>query len=525
MNWKKAAFFSLLIVLLSAILTASQRDLFVGDETKYGEIMKEMHASGSLFVPVLNGEPYSHKPPIHFWIVYFLSSLLGPRSIWPFVLPSIVSLVGLFFVCRSLGRRLFDPETAACGSFLLCCSYLVWGTTQTGRMDVLFVALLSLAMLFLWKGMTERPSMIVAAGVVVGIASLVKGPMAQVLSILMFVVVSIVYRRKLRAWDALGLLLALATPLLWLVPATLQRGESYLQELLVKQSMGRAIHAWVHREPIWFYLGRYPASFFPWFAALPFAVVYVFRNREDSARKPRLFCVIWILVVFGAFSALSSKLDIYMLPAIPPAVLLLASFVVEFPGLESRGAMLASRWVMALLVLAGVGGAIAAPWFLRPPDGILFPLLTVRAVALLVAAVAGAVLLWSVRRPTLDVAIVGLGFAALTPLFLLAACLVSPLNRIASSRTLIESLGRQESDGRRIALYQCPFLWSRDLPSSYEQVHYIGRNGLREWAGSLPSTVATRAGRAGEVGLLDEKYKRVETVRMIGKEFDVYRLR
>ncbi|HVT04130.1 MAG TPA: glycosyltransferase family 39 protein [Thermoanaerobaculia bacterium] len=524
MNWKRAAAVSLLLVVLSAILTATQRDLFVGDETKYGEIVREMRASHSIFVPILNGEPYSHKPPIHFWMIYALTGLIGAHSIWPFVLPSILAVILLFLICRVLGRELFGPETGDCAAFLLSCSYLVWSLTQTGRMDVLFVALISLGMLFLWKSY-DRPSMIIVTGLIVGIASLVKGPMAQVLTILMFAASSIAFRRRPRWHDAIGLLVALLTPLLWLVPATLQRGESYLQELLVKQSLGRAVHAWVHREPVWFYLGRYPASFFPWFATLPFAIAFIFRNREDTARKARLFCLLWILVVMGAFSALSSKLDIYMLPAIPAAALLLASFVVQFPGLESRAALTATRCVTALLLIAGLAGIFAAPLLLHSPEGGLFPIFRVRALCLIMAIVAGVALLWSVRRPALDVAVTGLGFAALTPLFLLAALLTPSLNRVASSTTLVEALSRQEGDGKRIALYQCPFLWSRTLPESYDDVHYIGRNGLQEWAGPLPRIVAVRAGREGEVPLLPQRYVRVDRVRMIGKDFDVYRLR
>lgn len=513
------------MVVVSAILTASQRDLFVGDETKYGEVVREMRASHSFLVPVLNGEPYSHKPPIHFWTVYALSAVLGANSIWPFVLPSILSLIMLFFICRALGSELFDSQTGYCASFLLSSSYLIWVCSQTGRMDVLFVAILSLAMLYLWKAMQGHGSAIAIAGLLVGVASLVKGPMAQVLSILMFTVSSVAFRRRPRWGDLTGLLLALVIPLLWLVPATLQRGQSYLEELLVKQSLGRAVHAWVHREPVWFYLGRYPASFFPWFATLPFVVAFTFRNREDPFRRARLFCLLWALVVLTSFSALSSKLDIYMLPAIPAVALLLGSFIVQFPGLESRGALIATRLVLLLLLLAGLAGIFAAPLMMGSPEGALFPITRVRVLCVILAGAAAASVVWSIRRPALDVAVAGLGLTSLTPLFLLAALLTPSLNRVASSTTLIEALSRQEGNGPDIALYQCPFLWSRRLPQSYENVHYIGRKGLLEWVGALPHVVATRAGREGELSLLTQRYVRVERIRMIGKDFDVYRLR
>jgi len=76
MDRRRALTIATFLVALSPLFSPAGRDLFVGDETKYSEIIREMRSSHSFFVPVLNGAPYSHKPPVHFWLIFLLSKFL-----------------------------------------------------------------------------------------------------------------------------------------------------------------------------------------------------------------------------------------------------------------------------------------------------------------------------------------------------------------------------------------------------------------------------------------------------------------
>src|SRR5689334_23578263 len=95
---RHALWIALGVVIISALVSPPGRDLFCGDETKYSEVIREMRATGSWFLPPLEGVPFTHKPPLHFWIVGALTYLFGTYSIWPFVLPSLIAfglLIGL----------------------------------------------------------------------------------------------------------------------------------------------------------------------------------------------------------------------------------------------------------------------------------------------------------------------------------------------------------------------------------------------------------------------------------------------
>src|SRR5881275_519200 len=110
-------------VALSTFITPVRRDLFVGDETKYAQVIREMRASGAFFLPTLGGQPFTHKPPIHFWLIDLLTFPLGLYSMWAFVLPSLVAFALLLWLLWRRGGPL--------AAFVCATSLLVWGSAQT----------------------------------------------------------------------------------------------------------------------------------------------------------------------------------------------------------------------------------------------------------------------------------------------------------------------------------------------------------------------------------------------------------
>ena len=117
-------------------------------------------------------------------------------------------------------------------------------------------------------------------------------------------------------------------PLLWLVPAMLLGGRAYTHDVIVKQTVGRAVASWVHNAPPWFYVIHLPASLFPWFFLAVAAVIALWRTQR--------FLVNWILAVLVPYSVMSSKLDVYMMAMIPPVALLIAEYVPRERGRLAR---------------------------------------------------------------------------------------------------------------------------------------------------------------------------------------------
>lgn len=528
------------LLILTALAAATiflspwQRDLYIGDEVRYGQVIREMRAGGSLLVPHLNGEPYSHKPPVHFWIIYGLTYFCSENSIWPYVLPSQFAFLLLLFVVRKLGTELGGEGAGDLAMFLMATFYLSWGLAQTARMDIQFVLMISIAVLLLHRFLTRggrRELLLTAASV--GIAILIKGPMAFVI-----VAVLLLLERIRRGalppgpyW--LAFLLMAGIPLAWLVPAMLSGGWSYAREILIEQNAGRAISSWTHSEPPWFYLLHAPGTFFPWFALILGSLLAILRpgpvtsdvRREDGQR----FCVRWLLAVVVPFSLISGKLDVYMLPACVPLAVLMAGFIsTHEEGPWSGFSLVGNRITMALIGMLGIAGLATIPHVpLDFPDHRLFtsPRVSGLFIMMVAASFAGLLATWGIRNRPLLRSSVALALVALAPMIYVVTLLIPVVNEFGSTEALVRALERQPARGSEIVLFRSPYLWSRRMPASLAGSRHVGEDDLDEAWARPPAVVVVQGDRAHLLGERLSPYVRVDRVRIKAKDFDVYRHR
>ena len=491
----RATVVALALVTASVFLSPIRRELYVGDETKYSQVVREMR-EGAFFLPTLEGSPFTHKPPLHFWIIDLLTYPFGVYSIWPFVIPSLIAFVFLLW----LMRKMEGPLAAfVCGTALL-----VWGSAQTARMDVSFTALLVLAAWMVRRSFDGERTL-VWAGVATGIATLVKGPMAPVIVGCLFAFEAIRRRRVPRAGLALAILAMIVIPLLWLGPALLVGGESFWREIFFKQTVGRAVGSWVHRSPPWFYVVRAPLTLAPWFFLLVAALVAIYKRNDERAK----FSVSWILAVLVPYSLLSSKLDVYMMAMIPPVALVIARFADVEDGWTRWGKN--ANALMAILFLAiGIAGLFVRHELATLPVRMLFVVLAVAAIHALIVAIRG-------RLATSTLA---LGFVPLAALTYAAIFLVPLANEMASTKPLVRALVRQNVPPQQIALFVCPHLWTRGMPPDLARAEHMNEEELRR---SSPRLIVARRKDAHKIEDVLRGYRRIDELQMIGKWFDVYR--
>jgi 4-amino-4-deoxy-L-arabinose transferase-like glycosyltransferase len=513
----------LFLVVASTFFSPGQRDLFVGDETKYGQILWEMRAHHALLVPQLEGRPYSHKPPLHFWMVYALTYLFGISSTWAFVLPSLLAFIAMLLLIRKMAVELFGG-TGLLAALIFSTFNLAWGLGQTARMDMTFAVLTTAAILHLWRFLTTgQPRNLILVGLLVGIAIMIKGPMSFIIVILLLIIEKVRRRRagsvpaspRPRVPASLSyiaaLVLAAGIPLAWLIPALRAGGEHYAQEIVVEQNLGRAFSSWVHREPPWWYLQRFPATFFPWFflAIVTIIAIYKTPSEESERRQAERFCMSWFLAVLIPFSAISGKLDVYMLPAMIPIAILGGHFVHSIR--ESRWTRLATTGnvvIIALVALLGIAVPLAAPLFHAevPELDVL-----ARSVALLAWSSAGLALgillalmaFW--KRETwqwqqrLFWSTVAVAVVTIFPQIFVITALLPAVNEMVSTRPLVRALRQQSVEGPEVGLWRTPHLWTRDMPESYRRVEFMGSDRLQQ-PGPKPLVIVTRAERAHHLG-------------------------
>ena len=497
--------FALAIVLLSTLLTPFRRELFVGDETKYSEVVREMRATGAFLLPTLNGTPFTHKPPIHFWLLDLLTIPFGVYSLWPFVIPSLLAFAALLWLMHRMG--------GAVAAFVCGTSILVWGSAQTARMDVEFTLFITLGAWMLQRFFDDDDfRALLIAAVSLAVATLIKGPMAPVIAIMLFLF-EWWRRKRVPRGNYLPAVAALVViPLLWVVPAMIRGGSTYRHDIVVKQTVGRAFGAWVHQSPPWYYLAHSPAFLFPWFLLL---VVALLRRGHDGFHRN------WLLAVLVPYSLMSSKLDVYMMALVPPAALLIAQLVRSDDARDVRRGRIANMVMLLLFALVGVAGLLIQPRQLKE-GGELLARGDVRLMfgVLLAAAVIAVVV--ALRDRALTGSTYAVGLVPLAMLIYVAAALMPLVNDLASSRPLVVALTKQQVAPEQVALYACPHLWSRDMSPALERVHYVDAKTLLN-AAYQPELIATSRKHAVEIAPALARYRKVDQLQLIGKWFDVYR--
>ena len=129
--------------LVSYILPLGVRDLLAPDETRYGEIPREMIVGGDWVVPHLNGLRYFEKPPLGYWL-HAGSILLFGENNFAVRLPSAMA-VGLsamliyLLVSRMYRKRNEERDlTAILSSLVFLTCFEVFAVGNIAVLDSLF---------------------------------------------------------------------------------------------------------------------------------------------------------------------------------------------------------------------------------------------------------------------------------------------------------------------------------------------------------------------------------------------------
>lgn len=365
----------LLVLYAAAIVLALWlRPLMPVDETRYLAVAWEMWQRGEFLVPHLNGEPYSHKPPLLFWLIHLGWWLFGVNEVWPRLIGPLFALGSLGFLFP-IARRLWpdQPQVAPLAVLLLASSVYWLGFSTAVMFDmpvVLFVLLGVWGLLELEQG-RARGWLALFFGVALG--GLVKGPFAILYLALITLTAPLWLRLPKVGWRwylraaAVGLA-GVGVVMAWAIPAALHGGERYAAAILWGQMAGRAVEAFDHARPLWWYLPVLLAMLLP----LPLWKGFWQAGRFWLTRRAerRALLLGWAILPFVLFSLISGKQPHYLLPMLPALALFMARGLVGHVDEAKRAWAVGGGWVLlggGLLVLPWVG---LSPVWAAPLQGV-----------------------------------------------------------------------------------------------------------------------------------------------------------
>ena len=390
------------------------RDFTPSNELRYLSIADEAIADGHIFAFYNHGIPYADKPPLYFWIVMLCRLLFGQHSCLALSMFSLIpafGIVGIMDKWVMKGKPVMD-RMALAGMTLTCVMFL--GTMIVLRMDMLMCMFIVLALWTFYRmytGEGTRKSDSVMLPVWIFLALFTKGPVGLLmppLAIAVFLAVK-------RDWKGFGKYLGLKTwgiiagfAAIWLSCVWFEGGAEYIDNLLVKQTVGRAVNAFTHAKPFWFYLVTIVWCLAPYCLLLVgcFVASLLPARRTNLSHTPNMtegaktdiaqrvkeyvsarsdlevLFLCTIISTVAMLSSFSSKLPIYLVPVFPFCVYL-------FPIVLDR---------------------IGERWWMRWSVGIFSFIFTIIGLAALL------ILSGTIRIPAVEILLIEYPFARETPI-------------------------------------------------------------------------------------------------------------
>ena len=320
--------------LLCYILPLGARDLTIPDETRYGEIPREMLAGHGWISPHLNGVRYFEKPVLGYWLHAASIRALGKNNFavrFPSALAVGLSALALYLFLR---HAVGWADVAEPAVLIFLSSLGVYGIGNTAVLDNIFSFFITAAAILFYVSTNFEPDDSrgllcgIFCGFFCGAAFLVKGFVALAIPAVTFVPY-LLWTRRIRDLPRrcfAPLVAFLLATLPWSILIHLREPDfwrfffwnEHIRRFLAEDAQ--------HARSFWFFFIVGPLLALPWTFFLPassMGTIAALKSDEPQGRIVK-FCLCWLLFPFLFFSVAHGKLPTYILPCYPPFAVLCA---------------------------------------------------------------------------------------------------------------------------------------------------------------------------------------------------------
>jgi 4-amino-4-deoxy-L-arabinose transferase-like glycosyltransferase len=485
----------LLVWAATSLLNLGGPRLWDIDEPRNAGCAFEMQQRADWIVPTFNAELRTHKPVLLYWAMRASYAGLGVTE-FAARLPSALAGLGTILLTYLIGLRLFDRQAALLAAIALPTTMMFTVASRAATPDALLIVSMTGALaVYVWcidwhavaapgRGdMTPSWPRCVAMYLLLGIATLAKGPVGAVLPtavIGLFLLIQMrarpadraaggwrerVEKFARQAWSVwnpkhflitcwrmrpiTALVCIAVVALTWFWAVTVATDGAWPRGFFFEHNAGRVLRArenhggFVLYYPIALIVGSFPWSIF-WIPAALF-VVRILRSAGPNHRAVQ-FLACWLGVTLGLFTLAQTKLPSYITPCYPAwcllTALLLRTWIAEAGLGEIRWAKLAFQAFACVGIALGIALPVAAHYFI--PGEEWFGVAGIPCVA------GGFVSLRAIRRGQLARAVTGHAVAAVA--FAVCVLAVFPV-RIDRHRPIDALITAADPANHRLAVY------------------------------------------------------------------------
>jgi 4-amino-4-deoxy-L-arabinose transferase-like glycosyltransferase len=305
------------LALLSFLPFLSASPLFDWDEINFAESAREMIASGNYFQVQINFEPFWEKPPLFIWLQVISMKLFGVNAFaarLPNALAGVCTLLSLYLHGARMRTRRFGLIVA--GFYFI--SLLPFMYFKSGIIDPLFNFMIFLGLMQILRfEMAENGQRPVAApylaGLWIGLATLTKGPVAVLVTVLVYFIWKLIWDRKRIPWLALVQFLAvyLAVILSWFGSLILfsPDGLEIVTKFIIYQAELFSQVVAGHEQPFFYHFLVFLLGCFP-LSAFAFRGMAL-KGLQPSDKLLRNLMLVWFWVILILFSIVRTKIVHY----------------------------------------------------------------------------------------------------------------------------------------------------------------------------------------------------------------------
>ncbi len=339
---------------------------FGPDEPRYAQVAREMFERGDWVTPTLGGFHWFEKPALLYWTQIASFNLFGVSEYAARIGSALFGLgtvVALWFIGRTVEKdKMFATRLAIIAASTL--GILVFARGASFDITITFPVTAAMASYFVFDNRRNGENSVlplVLFYVFVGIALIGKGLIGIVFPYAIVAFYHVLQRRipsnRLIVSLFWGTALAVVVASTWYLPMYLRHGWEFIDEFFIQHHFQRyTSNKYQHPQPFYFYLWVLPLMTLPW---MQFFLAAIWKNvkaliarlrvqteRDDSSTaRLTTFAFAWLLVPLVFFSLSGSKLPGYILPAVPPAIVIAALYLHDLAE-KSR------RWAASIPALA-----------------------------------------------------------------------------------------------------------------------------------------------------------------------------
>lgn len=309
------------LLLIAFIPLLYFRDFTPNNELRYLSIADEAIQKKHYFTFTDHGKPYADKPPLYFWLIMAGKTLFGKNIMLFIGLFSLIPALLILYIMDQWTGTVLQPTSRLNSQLMLISSGLFTGSAIVLRMDMLMCFFIVLSLFTFYKQFQKKGKIRnkISLPLFIFLALFSKGPVGLLVPLLS-ITVFLVLQKKIRyfgqylGWVQWSVFLSLCG--IWLACVYLEGGKEYLKNLLFHQTLDRAVQAFHHQEPVYYYFLTI------WYALAPWSLFYIITIITAICKKAiqtplEKFFLTIILVSITMLSAFSGKLAIYLLPTFP----------------------------------------------------------------------------------------------------------------------------------------------------------------------------------------------------------------